>query len=55
MSERDGHVWAVMKFGGTSVSSANCWLTICDQARQKLAEGKRGLNVVSALSGVTNL
>jgi diaminopimelate decarboxylase/aspartate kinase len=55
MSERDGHVWVVMKFGGTSVSSVTCWHTICDQARQKLAKGKRVLIVVSALSGVTNL
>jgi diaminopimelate decarboxylase/aspartate kinase len=47
--------WIVMKFGGTSVSSATCWTTICQQAAARLAEGKRVLMVVSALSGTTNL
>ena len=47
--------WIVMKFGGTSVSSAQCWTTICDQARLNLADGKRVMVVVSALSGTTNL
>ena len=55
MSEQNGHQWVVMKFGGTSVSSIDCWHTICEQARQKLSDGKRVLIVVSALSGVTNL
>ena len=32
--------WVVMKFGGTSVSSADCWSTICDQAKRHLDEGK---------------
>ncbi len=47
--------WIVMKFGGTSVSSAECWSTICEQARLNLAGGKRVMIVVSALSGTTNL
>jgi len=47
--------WVVMKFGGTSVSSADCWSTICDQAKSHLDDGKHVLVVVSALSGVTNL
>ncbi len=55
MSEQRQHHWVVMKFGGTSVSRADCWSTICAQTRQKLAEGKWVLIVVSALSGVTNL
>lgn len=46
--------WIVMKFGGTSVSSAACWGTICSQVEQTLREGHRLLLVVSALSGVTN-
>ncbi|MCW8873663.1 MAG: bifunctional aspartate kinase/diaminopimelate decarboxylase [Xanthomonadales bacterium] len=49
------HEWVVMKFGGTSVSSVDCWGTICEQARGHLATGKRVMIVVSALSGVTNL
>jgi len=47
--------WIVMKFGGTSVSSSECWLTISQQATARMAEGKHVLIVVSALSGVTNL
>jgi diaminopimelate decarboxylase/aspartate kinase len=43
-----------MKFGGTSVSSAECWDTIRAQARHHLDDGRRLLVVVSALSGVTN-
>ena len=55
MSEQTARSWVVMKFGGTSVSSIDCWSTICGQARGRLADGKRVLIVVSALSGVTNL
>ena len=47
--------WLVMKFGGTSVSSAKHWKTICDQAGERLRDGWHTLIVVSALSGVTNL
>ena len=47
--------WVVMKFGGTSVSSAQCWETICEQSRKHLDAGKHVLLVVSALSGMTNL
>jgi len=47
--------WVVMKFGGTSVSSVDCWGTICQQARGHLDAGRSVLIVVSALSGVTNL
>ena len=55
MGEQNGHSWVVMKFGGTSVSSVDCWSTICEQAGSKLSAGKRVMIVVSALSGVTNL
>ena len=47
--------WVVMKFGGTSVSSVDCWETICGQVRKNIEAGKPVLIVVSALSGVTNL
>jgi len=47
--------WVVMKFGGTSVSSVDCWSTICRQARGHLDAGRQVLIVVSALAGVTNL
>ena len=46
--------WVVMKFGGTSVSSAECWDTIREQVRRHLNDGGNLLVVVSALSGVTN-
>ncbi len=55
MNMQNDSPWIVMKFGGTSVSSADCWSTICEQARLNLAGGKRVMVVVSALSGTTNL
>ena len=55
MQQEMAREWVVMKFGGTSVSSADCWNTICSQVNRNLEEGKRVLVVVSALSGVTNL
>lgn len=55
MSEQYDSGWVVMKFGGTSVSSVDCWSTICEQAARKLKAGKKVMIVVSALSGVTNL
>ena len=33
--------WVVMKFGGTSVSSADCWKTIGEQAKRNIEAGKR--------------
>ena len=53
-SQNDGP-WIVMKFGGTSVGTAQCWSTICEQARVNLAGGKKVMIVVSALPGTTNL
>lgn len=55
MQNHTAREWAVMKFGGTSVSSVACWGTICDQARKHAQEGRAVLVVVSALSGMTNL
>ncbi|MBT8049541.1 MAG: bifunctional aspartate kinase/diaminopimelate decarboxylase [Xanthomonadales bacterium] len=56
MRQKDhDHPWVVMKFGGTSVSSVECWSTICRQAGKHLETGHRLVIVVSALSGVTNL
>ena len=47
--------WVVMKFGGTSVSSAACWQTISREVCKNVADGQMVLVVVSALSQVTNL
>ncbi|MEE4218965.1 MAG: bifunctional aspartate kinase/diaminopimelate decarboxylase [Xanthomonadales bacterium] len=55
MQEHTNRQWVVMKFGGTSVSSAECWGTICGQARKHAGQGRHVMLVVSALSGVTNL
>lgn len=55
MQENTNREWVVMKFGGTSVSSAECWTTICAQARKHVGQGRLVLVVVSALSGITNL
>ena len=55
MREETAREWVVMKFGGTSVSSVECWGTISAQARKHLDGGKSVLVVVSALSGMTNL
>jgi diaminopimelate decarboxylase/aspartate kinase len=45
--------WIVLKFGGTSVSSAANWATIADVVRARLDAGFRPFVVHSALSGVT--
>ena len=47
--------WIVMKFGGSSVSSVDCWKTICNQVKRNAEDGKHVLVVVSALTGVTDL
>lgn len=46
--------WVVMKFGGTSVSTAANWKTIADRVRHRLDEGFRIVVVHSALKGVSN-
>jgi diaminopimelate decarboxylase/aspartate kinase len=50
----DGSRWIVLKFGGTSVSTAANWATIASVLRERLEIGLRPLVVHSALSGITN-
>lgn len=47
--------WVVMKFGGSSVSSATNWSMIARLIRNRLTDGLRPVVVHSALSGVSNL
>lgn len=46
--------WVVMKFGGTSVSSAESWQIIAALIQNRLADGLKPLIVHSALQGVSN-
>jgi diaminopimelate decarboxylase/aspartate kinase len=46
--------WVVLKFGGTSVSSAANWHNIAGVLRDRMAEGLRPVVVHSAMSGVTD-
>lgn len=46
--------WLVMKFGGTSVSTAQNWGIIRDLLLERVAAGYRPLVVHSALAGVSN-
>lgn len=46
--------WVVMKFGGTSVSSADSWSMIARLIRNRLADGLRPVVIHSALQGVSN-
>jgi diaminopimelate decarboxylase/aspartate kinase len=46
--------WLVLKFGGTSVSSAANWHNIATVLRQRIGEGFRPVVVHSALSGITD-
>jgi len=46
--------WVVLKFGGTSVSSAANWRNIAGVLRQRMQEGLRPVVVHSALSGITD-
>jgi bifunctional diaminopimelate decarboxylase / aspartate kinase len=46
--------WVVLKFGGTSVSSADNWRNIVGVVRERIASGLRPLIVHSALSGITD-
>ena len=46
--------WLVLKFGGTSVSSAANWRNISQIVRARIAEGFRPAIVHSALSGITD-
>jgi diaminopimelate decarboxylase/aspartate kinase len=49
----DSPRWIVLKFGGTSVSSAANWATIASVVRARMDGGYRPLVVHSALAGVT--
>jgi len=46
--------WVVLKFGGTSVSTAERWQTILGLVKQRQAEGLRPVVVHSALATVSN-
>ena len=46
--------WVVLKFGGTSVTSAENWSTIRRVLQARLDEGLRPVAVCSALSGVSD-
>lgn len=46
--------FVVMKFGGSSVSSADSWKTIAGLVKQRMAEGLKPVIVHSALAGVSN-
>ncbi|MBV8202411.1 MAG: diaminopimelate decarboxylase [Acidobacteria bacterium] len=46
--------WVVLKFGGTSVATAERWATIAARVARRIAEGRRPLVVCSALAGVSN-
>jgi len=49
-----GERWLVMKFGGTSVSSAKKWETIRELVEERVAMGFRPVIVHSALAEVSN-
>ena len=46
--------WVVMKFGGSSVSTAESWETISKLLKRRLDDGLRPVVVHSALKGVSN-
>jgi diaminopimelate decarboxylase/aspartate kinase len=46
--------WVVMKFGGTSVSTADHWQTIAELVGNRMESGLRPVIVHSALQGVSN-
>src|ERR1700685_4408459 len=50
----NSQAWVVLKFGGTSVSSAGNWHNIAGVLRARIAEGIRPVIVHSALSGITD-
>jgi diaminopimelate decarboxylase/aspartate kinase len=52
--EANDRNWVVMKFGGTSVSSAKNWNTIAEEIKKCLSAGQRPLIVHSALADVSN-
>jgi diaminopimelate decarboxylase/aspartate kinase len=55
MGQSQRSSFVVLKFGGTSVSSAENWRVIADVVRKRRREGSRPVVVCSALSGVSDL
>src|ERR1700728_2628704 len=51
----DGPRWVVLKFGGTSVATAERWETIAGRVEERLAAGLPPLVVCSAVAGVSTL
>ena len=49
------HKYVVLKFGGTSVATAERWKTIADQAAARVAEGLRPVVVCSAVTKISDL
>ncbi len=47
-------MFAVLKFGGTSVASRDRWLAIAEQVRRCLDDGEQPVVVCSAVAGVSN-
>ena len=45
--------WVILKFGGTSVSTLQCWQTIADITKQRLEAGYRPFLVCSAIEKVS--
>jgi bifunctional diaminopimelate decarboxylase / aspartate kinase len=54
MSSATDSSWVVLKFGGTSVSTAANWRNIAAVLRKRLGDGLRPVVVHSALSGITD-
>jgi diaminopimelate decarboxylase/aspartate kinase len=54
MTSESQSTWVVLKFGGTSVSTAANWRNIAGIVRARLADGLRPVVVHSALSGITD-
>lgn len=50
----DPQRWVALKFGGTSVASAEGWATIAAACRAEVDSGDRALLVCSAVSGVSD-
>jgi diaminopimelate decarboxylase/aspartate kinase len=50
----NSEAWVVLKFGGTSVSSASNWRNIAGVLRERLSANLRPVIVHSAMSGVTD-
>jgi len=52
--QADDMQWVVLKYGGTSVSTAETWRAIAERARQVLEQGCQVWICVSAITQVTN-